>query len=185
VLSPGEAPALKPYKLVSEDQKHVVRFGINMWSFHQKAPYPGFKTFQKQCLEYLISFQKQFRLKTLKRVGLRYINHIPFVRENGFVPLQHYIKLQHQFPAPLTNKFKLVDFGSISPLKEGNVRILLQSVEVEAPPKAEMLVLDFDVYYEGELLAARAGTYLEKSHREINAIFEAMVTDEYRKIMEG
>ena len=85
----GEPPSLKSYEFTGSEGKKIIRCSINTFSIHTNE-YEGFARFKEDCLKYTQLFTKLYSITSLKRTGLRYINHIPIVRIEGCIPIQKY-----------------------------------------------------------------------------------------------
>src|SRR3989337_722907 len=83
--------SLQPYSFINDDHSELVNFSINTFSYHAKK-YEGFNSFKNKTLRYMRLFCQLYKIKSLKRTGLRYINHISFKRENGIIPINKYLK---------------------------------------------------------------------------------------------
>ncbi|GAI22544.1 unnamed protein product, partial [marine sediment metagenome] len=57
-------------------------------------------------------------------------------------------------------------------------------LEVPGVPQREFILLDFDYYHEGELEAGKVAGYLSKSHLHTKKIFEDIISDKYKMVME-
>jgi len=180
----GESPSLKSYEFRSSEGKKIIRCSINRFSIHTNK-YEGFAKFEEDCLKYIQLFTKLYNITSLKRTGLRYINHIPIVRIEGCIPIQKYLKFGYPLPSDLgLNKFELFDTTFITKIGEGKLRLLARYLEVPSAPQREFILLDFDYYYEGELRTGKILDYLRKSHTHTKRIFEDIISDEYKMVME-
>ncbi len=180
----GESPALKSYEFKSLDGKKIIRCSINRFSFHANK-YEGFAKFEGDCLNYTQLFTKLYNITSLNRTGLRYINHIPIVRIDGCIPIQKYLNFGYHLPQNLeSDKFELFHTTFVVKIGEGKLRLLTHYFEVPSPPKKEFILLDFDYYYEEKLKADKIRDYLRKSHEHTKRIFEDIISDEYKVVMD-
>ena len=177
--------ALKSYAFKTNDQIRTIGFTINTLSFHLKK-YEGFAKFENECLEYMSLFCKLFGISKLNRTGLRYVNHIPVLREEGIIPIERYIKLDYLLPESIPSKFELFHTILVVKKGDGKVRILTQCQELKDVQKTEIILLDFDYYLENtNLKAGDLKKYLESSHYYTKEIFEDLLSEEYKKIVKG
>jgi len=180
----GESPALKSYKFGSLDGKKVVMCSINTFSVHTNK-YEGFAKFEEECLKHIQLFIKLYNITSLKRTGLRYINHIPIIRIEGCIPIERYLKFGYHLPRNLeSDKFEFFQTNLVVRIGDGKLRLLTQYFEVPSPPKKEFILLDFDYYYEGKLRTDKISNYLKKSHEQTKKIFEDVISDEYKVVMD-
>ena len=180
----GESPSLKSYEFRGLEGKKIIRCSINMFSIHTNK-YEGFARFREDCLKYTKLFNGLYSITSLKRTGLRYINHIPIVRIEGCIPIQEYLKFGYSLPSELgMDKYELFDTTLITRVGEGKLRLLTRYLEVPGAPQKEFILLDFDHYHEGELEAGKIADYLSKSHMHTKKIFEDIISDKYKMVME-
>lgn len=184
IVMMGESPFLKSYEFKSLEGKKIIRCSINRFSIHTNK-YEGFAKFEEDCLKYTQLFTKLYNITSLKRTGLRYINHIPIVRIEGCIPIQKYLKFGYRLPLDLeSNKFELFDTTLVAKIGESKLRLLTRYLEVPSAAQREFILLDFDCYYEGELKTDKILDYLRKSHTHTKKIFENIITDEYKIVMD-
>lgn len=181
-----EAPSLKSYEFKSKDNSKLLKNCINRFSYHTMR-YLGFAAFKEECLHYMQSFTELYKISSLKRTGLRYINHMPIVKIDGCIPIERYLNFGYQLPSEkiIPDKFELFHTILVLNLGEGKLRILIQYDEIQDIVKTEVIILDFDYYIEGKLDAELLEHYLDDSHKHTKIIFESLISDEYRKVMEG
>lgn len=180
----GGSPSLKSYEFRGLEGKKIIRCSINTFSVHTNK-YEGFARFEKDCLKYTQMFTKLYNITSLKGTGLRYINHIPIVRVKGCIPIQEYLKFGYSFPSELgLDKYELFDTTLITRIGEGKLKLLARYLEVPGAPQREFILLDFDYHHEGELEAGKVADYLSKSHMYTKKIFEDIISDKYKMVME-
>lgn len=181
----GQAPALQLYEFRSADHKKIIKFSINRFSFHTNDYSGGFELFEEECIKYINSFLKFFKIATLSRIGLRYVNNMPIIRKNGVIPISEYLNFGFHLPKPIPNDPELFHALLVTKVGDGNLRILIQYQEIVNQPKQEIILLDFDFYYEGTLKAVDFNTYLTKSHKHIKEdIFMNLISENYKKMLE-
>jgi len=184
IVHSGESPSLKPYEFKDTDSKKIIRFSINSFSFHAQDYSGGFEKFERECLRYVGLFLKYFKITILNRTGLRYVNHIPIIRNEGVIPIKDYLNFGFELPSSISSNPKLFHTVVISRVGDGSLRTLIQSQEV-MPNKNEIIILDFDYYYEGNLKADNFPDYLCKSHQHIKEdVFTKLISEKYLKLLE-
>ncbi len=182
-IPPGSSLAAAPYQFQSEDGKNTIMISINVLAYSTKA-YEGFDIFKKQAMQLINFFGKRFKIGNLKRTGLRYINVMPFVRENGAIPVSRFLNMGVNLPRSVPNTFK--DFALVfnSIMKNGLLTTRIDSA-TDAATSAEALVVDFDYAKEKEISLDSVEKYMDESHHETKAFFEELITTEYKKLMMG
>ena len=178
--SSSEAYALEAYQFSNIEEDEIIRFSINKFAFVTER-YKNFKEFKQKCLDCMIPFCELYKISNLNRTGLRYINHIPIVREDGSIPIEKYLKIENRFPNSVPNKFTVFSSETVARVKEGKLRMLIR---YEGLAK-EIIVVDFDYFLEKELNTTKIPECLDSSHNHTKEIFLSLITEEYRKTMEG
>lgn len=130
-------------------------------------------------------FEELFKIQKLRRAGLRYINFIPFVRENNIIPIENYLNIKIVLPNSITNDFKNLSLIFVSQTKEGGSLTTRIESAISNDKKQEGIILDFDYAQEGDLYFSQIDKYLEESHNNTKYIFEQLIADNYKKVMRG
>lgn len=154
---------------------------VNSFAYSTKR-YRGFGIFKEVALEYVMEFGEMFKLAKIHRTGLRYVNVIPFTREEGLVPLEHYLTLSLNLPNRNSLAFK--DF-SVALATPANPGMLTVRIGIISNPQGEALLLDFDFAREKDLDLAKIADYLQESHDFTKRFFEELITDNYKRLMRG
>ena len=179
VIDSPEPYPLKAYRFETDNKTKLIQFSINKFSFHSKK-YETFKEFSSEALKYTESFCKHYKISSLKRTGLRYINYIPIERQDGIVLLAKYLKFGYILPNAIPNNFELFHTVLLTRIEAGKLRILITSQEALGAGRKEVIVLDFDFFFEGDILVDHLQDYLQRSHLHTKKIFESLISDEYR-----
>ncbi|MDN5942039.1 MAG: TIGR04255 family protein [Nitrospira sp.] len=182
-LQPGEAPALALYHFKQEDDQATIMTAINKLAYSTKK-YPGFDAFKEEVLRIAAIFGTTFKIEKLTRMGLRYVNAIPFVPKAGSIPLREYLKMGFQLPPPATDNFTTMNFAFASPVGNGTINARIEHMLAE-DKSHEAILLDFDYAMQSDLVFGKIGAYLEESHSVTKQMFEGMITDEYRNYIRG
>ncbi len=181
---PGKAIALEPYRFESADGNNGIMISINNLAFYCKK-YEGFNSFKTETIRLFSIFEELFKIKKLRRAGLRYINIIPFIRENDIIPIENYLNIKIVLPNSITTDFKNLSLIFVSQAKEsGSLTTRIESA-ISNDKKQEGIILDFDYAQEGDLYFSQIDKYLEESHTNTKHLFEQFITDNYKKVMRG
>ena len=179
-----EAPiALEPYRFAKDDESAGVMLGLNRLGHYTKG-YQGFPFFKAECLRLIEIFQSLFSVDTLTRIGLRYVNIMPFVRERGFIPVEKYFDLAAKMLELLPNRFEDFSTAFVIPVERGKITIRIERV-MEKGGTEEAMLLDFDYEEQEDLLMAQVDQYLDRAHERSKSLFRQLLTDSYRSYMEG
>jgi uncharacterized protein (TIGR04255 family) len=180
----GKSYSLHPYSFRNNDHSEIINLSVNTFSYHKKK-YEGFQIFKNKTIEYLETLFQIYKIKILKRTGLRYINYIPLERENGIIPMHNYLKFSYKLPDSISSNFEALETALLSKIGEGKLRTAIGLAKLTKDPQVEAILLDFDFYFEENLEVSKLELYLDNSHNYIKQAFEDIISDEYRNIMEG
>lgn len=178
-------PAMGIYQYASEDGHDSIMSSIRTVGYSAKK-YPGFDKFSAQALKIVSTAIQKFKIKKLRRVGLRYINMIPFTREDGCIPLQRFFDLKVMLPNAAPEKFEDIAIGVTSRMdKQGKLTTRIQAGRSQNGAPSEALLLDFDFAMEGDLKPKMLKDYIATSHRHTKSFFNGLITPGYKEVMRG
>ena len=180
----GKAIALEPYRFESTDGNNGIIISINKFAFYCKK-YKGFNSFKTETIRLFSIFEEIFKIQKLRRAGLRYINIIPFIRENDIIPVENYLNIKIVLPNSITTDFKNLSLIFVSQTKEGGSLTTRIESAISNDKKQEGIILDFDYAQEGDLYFSQIDKYLEESHNNTKYIFKQLIADNYKKVMRG
>jgi len=182
----GSFVALEPYHFEKEDRSSGIMLAMNKFSYYCRK-YPGFALFKKEVIRLLEFFKKSYpKIITLNRTGFRYVNIIPFTREDGIVPLNRFLKVKLQMPTTIPERYKNISVGFIAKTNGGSITTRIETL-LSADKSGEAILLDIDYAKEKEegLSIANVKKYLEESHTYSRQLFEDLITDSYRMFLKG
>ncbi len=191
----GTSPSLQPFRFDSISNDKSIKLSVNTFSFITRN-YSTFPEFKAETLRFLYMFAEMFQLDSLRRTGLRYVNHI-YIDESDNV--DKFLNINFELPLIDKNKIKPFRYELSSPLGEGSVRVLIQQESTEFDStdlkhtvplplleelgkiKTNRIVLDFDYYIDhGDMNIKNIDHYLAVSHSHTKELFLSLITDEYR-----
>ncbi len=184
----GIAPALQRVRFENEAGNFGVQLAINSFSFYSRQ-YPGSAIFiaeAKRLFEIIEPILKPLRLT---RIGWRYINVIPYVRENGNVPLLRFFSTDTFLGTGVNSEYDKVFINVETRKKDMHTRLRLFSSSSENEPERESIILDTDTYI-GEggmsiLDRSDAVAMISEAHDGGRDTFESIITGEYREYIKG
>jgi len=182
-MQPKKAMSLEPYRFENKDRSAGVMLAINKFSFYVKK-YEGHKKFTKEFKRLCKLLGETYSLAKLDRVGWRYINLIPYTREDGIVPLHRFLTVSINAPTGVSDRFENVSIVFISKVDGGSITTKIESV-VRADRQQEALVLDFDFAMTEQLFFSKLPDYVRIAHEHTRRLFEDLITDEYRQYLRG
>ena len=176
-------PALEPYRFEKANGSAGIMLAIDKFVYYARK-YPGYKEFKGKFLKLLSEFDKLFHLENLKRTGWRYINIIPFTRESGIIPLKRFLNFGLHLPKGIPEQHENLSITLISKMDDCSVTTKLESI-ISSDRSREALLLDFDCAKSKDLLFSKTETYIEEGHGVARNLFEALITESYRKYLRG
>jgi uncharacterized protein (TIGR04255 family) len=183
MLPPG---ASHIYDFLNKEKNEIIRVGLDRISYHAKKYEGGFSKFQEDALKYLYCFIDTYQIGKIRQTGLRYVNHIPIVKIDGVIPLEKYINFGYRLPSKnIPNKFELLNTILVVRIDGGKLKILIEAKQMPDITKTDILVLDFDFMFFEKLDVKKIVEYIAESHGHTKAIFEDLISEEYKKVMEG
>ncbi|MCX6640893.1 MAG: TIGR04255 family protein [bacterium] len=179
----GRFIALDPHRFEKADGSAGFMIAMDKFALYVRR-YPGFKTFSEMILKWFSIFHEIYRIDSLKRTGLRYINLIPFSRESGLIPLHHLLNLGIQLPNEMVNRFENLSLTFTTRTTGGIITTKVESI-LSPDQSQEALLLDFDYAKVGELEFQDVGKYLRESHSKTKKFFEDLLADKYLEFIKG
>ena len=183
ILAPKAGDSLSSYRFENKERTAEIMLAINRFSFHDKN-YSGHKRFIKEFIDLFKTLYKMYSLKKLVRVGWRYINVIPFTREDGIVPLQRFISVNVNLPEGVSDQFENLSMVLISKVPDGTITTRIESI-IRSDDQQEALLLDFDFALTEKIAFSKINSCVSMAHEQTRAIFENLITDDYRQYLRG
>jgi uncharacterized protein (TIGR04255 family) len=180
---PGQPVALQPYHFRSNDGQESVLVALNRFAYTTRK-YESFTRFAPRALALATRFCELYGIKRLNRTGLRYVNVIPFLREDGVIPWKRFFTVNLTLPATSADNFVNASLAFESRCDAGVITTRIGCAKAEEGNQ-EVFVLDFDFAKTEALVPAKIKTYLAESHEHTKRIFEGIVTDSYKSVMRG
>jgi uncharacterized protein (TIGR04255 family) len=182
----GQAVALQHYKFRNPESGRTVAVALNSLVYSE-SKYSGHKSFIAEFDRLIQIFTRLYpNLGRISRVGWRYINVMPFSREDGLVPLSRILQLNISFPGGIFEKTSALNMEWAGKCHGGEVTIKLAAAKQKALPDQEALILDLDIgRTDPDIKWAMVREVMEDARTKCRGIFEDMITDEYRSYLRG
>lgn len=178
----GKPPALQPYQFKTDDDSETVMVAINRFAFSTKR-YDGFPRFKPRALKLAKGFCERFGVRKLNRMGLRFINLIPFVRDAGRIPWQQYFTLRMNLPADAFDCLTNANLAYEAKCNAGTITTRIACVRSDKADEA--FVLDFDFAKTESVTTAKLPAAIQEAHDHTKRVFQELVSDEYKAVMRG
>ncbi|MHC4394668.1 MAG: TIGR04255 family protein [Planctomycetota bacterium] len=179
----GKVMPFEVYRFEKKDCSVGIMLAINKFSFYEKK-YKGHKKFIREFMRLARLLGETYSISKINRLGWRYINLIPFTREDGVVPLQRFLTVSLNVPNGMSERFENLSMVFISKVTGGSITTKIESV-MRGDQQQEALVLDFDFAMTGNLNFSKLGDYIKTAHEHTRALFESLITDQYRQYLRG
>jgi len=185
-IQEGQAVALQHYKFRDPSTTRIVSVALNSIAFSE-AKYSGHKSFIDEFARLISVFRKLYpSLGQITRIGWRYINVMPFSREDGMVPLGRILKLDVSLPLDMFKRTANIDLKWTGKATDGEVIIRLSDAVQKNLPEQEAMILDIDFgRVNPEIGWDAVKGVIENVRRSCRCIFEGMITEEYRTYLRG
>lgn len=180
----GGFTALEPYRFENKERTAGIMLSLNKCAYYCRK-YPGFALFRKEVVKLIKNFRKAYhKINSLNRTGFRYVNIIPFTREEGIVPLDRFFNLKFQTPCVIPEKYVNISLGFIAKTEKGFVTTRIETLKA-TDQGGEAILLDIDYAKEEGLLINNIEKYMDESHNYARQLFEDLITDSYRMLLRG
>ena len=178
------APALQPYQFRKEDNSATVSLAVNSFGY-TTSRYTVFEAFKADLEGVWKPFSDLFEVPTFTRLGLRYINHLPIIREEGgSIFLSRYVTAKLNLtPGLPSEQIHDLDFTISCEMPGGRLRFSMQNEKREGG--LEVLILDLDFARQGPIDKDERPAFIETAHGQIETVFFDLISKEYIDIMKG
>lgn len=174
----------RTYQYASEDSAFTVMSGINLLLYSSKR-YSGYADFTSQLVPIFKFFTQRFKLGPLRRFGFRYINAIPFTRdENGAIPVSKYFRSKFSLSPDIADGMEQCSISVVQKVGPGQVITKVEGLRKPGSGE-EAFMLDIDYFRTGDIKAADFESYLEEGHVGAKHFFESIISDQYRDFLRG
>jgi len=172
-------------QFVRQDERALVQVGPDLMSVHHLKPYSNWKTFKQMIGQSLDVYKRVADPKSITRVGLRYINRLEMPADQ-MIKIERFLlavpTVPYNVPQDFTSWWQRVEI----PFVRANGLLIIQSGSLLEEGQANVtFLLDLDFVTLQADLVALDGTleWVDRAHDEIEATFEACLTDETRRLI--
>ena len=173
----------RPYRFENKDRIAGVMLAIDKYAFYVRK-YEGHKKFIDEFKRVARILRETYSLQKINRLGWRYINIIPFTRENGIVPLKRFLSVGLKVPEGVSEEFENLNIVFISRVSNGSITTKIETV-IREDNRQEALLLDFDFGITQKLSFYRLNALVNAAHEYTRSLFENLITNEYREYLRG
>jgi uncharacterized protein (TIGR04255 family) len=171
-------------QLLSTDGTRLVSIGKNTLSVSVLRPYEGWLLFKPRIERALSAYRKVAAPQDVIRVGLRYINRIvvPTANSDPSSYFNYNLSRDDVLDAGISNFMKRFEY-----LKQGGEKLIITHATLQ-PSDSEKseFILDIDTIWDREPLNFdQVLETTEKLHTIEGSAFEAIITDEARRLFDA
>lgn len=170
-----------------EDDSELVQITQNLLTVNKLKPYSGYDVFKNSIQKALEHYLILSKPKYVERIGLRYINRISipeknFILEDYFNFSINFSKENEGFSSISGILFKV----QLTPKNESHkLFITLSSIPSADEGKSEFILDIYDIFIlQKEVSRDFILSVLDEAHRNVEYIFEGVITDSTRNIFE-
>ncbi len=185
VAAMPEDHGIHGYLLRPEDDKKVVQFRIDGFTYSQLKPYTYWKEFFSEAKELWKLYVDKAQPESVTRIAVRYINHIDLPLP--ITDLSKYLTAPPNVPKELPGSIsrflsKVVIYNSEIDISTN----ITQALEKSTKPNYITIILDIDAYKQGEFDSNNGDIWpiFEKLHDIKNQIFFNSITEETARLFE-
>jgi uncharacterized protein (TIGR04255 family) len=173
-------------QFLGEGGTRIVGVGVDQLSVHMLRPYKGWEIFRPQILRALEVYRRVAEPEGITRIGLRYINKVTI--EEPHDDLSPYFTIPPKFPQ-IDSTTKLLAFFNRkeAAFSDQPIRIVVTFADMESSPSPSYL-LDLDIIWispEAPVPLDDFPDIMEDMKTRHRKVFEALITDETRKIFDA
>jgi len=186
--APGISPSMQHYRFQNPKDNSLIQLSINSLGYVQRT-YLGSQNFIEESIKMYGLALKLFEMRTITRIGWRYMNLIPFIREDGKIPIDNLFTrntVSFKFADLI---YKNLDISTSFTIENANINFKLRSVAEQNNSENEAIILDIDAYLdETRNLNSKVKSIKESLkylHTIARNIFESTITKEYRNYLKG
>ena len=190
-INGGEPPppitdeGIHGYFFKPEDEKKVVQFRIDGFTFSLLKPYTKWENFRNEAKDLWKFYVDITHPEALTRIALRYINHmdVPLPITN----FSEYLTAPPNVPENLPGGIS--GFLSKIVISDPDVNIsanIIQAIEKSTKPNNVTIILDIDAYKLSEFYVNNSDIWsiFEKLHESKNKIFFNSITEKTARLFE-
>lgn len=169
-------------QFLSDDEKTLIQLDKGRLSIHRLKPYNSWREFYPLINLVFNSYIKNIKIKSIRRIGLRYINNF-IIPLSGF-DIESYFNLRPALGNKLPQDIVSFMVGTIFAFEGGKDNIKIQLLDRVAAPNKTMFVLDMDYFLvnPGSIGTKEAPAWIVGAHKNIENIFEEILTNKTKEL---
>ena len=156
---------------------------IDRFSYYTRK-YEGHQKFIKEFLRLYNLLIQTFDIKIFNRLGWRYINIIPYSREDDLLPVNEFFNLEMNIAQNKNINFENLSLVFISKIDVGNITTKVESI-IKENGEQEAFLLDIDFAYTKNLKSESIENLIKKAHKQARDFFENSIIEKYRQFLRG
>jgi uncharacterized protein (TIGR04255 family) len=170
---------------LTNDRRTFIQVGSHLLAINCLKPYPTWDKFKLYIEMAFKALLETVEIRSLHRIGLRYINRIEITASRHSFKLADYFDFRPFLGTRLPKNISNFTIGCVLPFPEMHAECNLQlTTAVPEGPNNCAFILDLDYYLsQSQTVASNdALGWIEKAHTTTEDIFEGCINDHLRQI---
>ena len=173
----------KLYRFLPNDKSKLIQANKDFVSIHKLKPYKGYEKFKAESEKIIRTYVDVTAPKSVKRIGVRYINQIIIPETN--VELSNYFRYIPQIPEEVTEGINNILLEIQFTPRNSNHQVMT-SLRSGISSMENQVVFLMDIYdilqSNNEIIIDDILESLDEAHNNIERVFEGFITNEARKL---
>ncbi len=170
-------------QFLRDDERALIQVGPDLLAVNHLKPYPKWEVFKGMIVHALEIYRQVANPKTIRRVGLRYINRIELPEHR--VEIEDYLLAVPKVPKEVPQIFATWVQRVEIPFEDANGILVLQSGSIREEKQERIsFLLDLDfITFQAETLALDSVIdWVERAHDKVEHTFETCITPKARNL---
>jgi len=171
-------------KFFSDDEKTLIQLDKGKLSIHKLKPYNSWQEFYPLINLVLDSYIKNIKIKSIQRIGLRYINN--FEIPLSIFDIEQYFNLRPIMGEGLPQDLVSFMVGTIFAFENGRDNIKVQLIDRLAAPNKRVFILDMDYFLvnPGSIQINEIAQWITNAHKNVENVFEVSLTEKTKLLFD-
>ncbi|MEV7322831.1 TIGR04255 family protein [Streptomyces sp. NPDC093970] len=171
-------------RVAFRNKSQVLTIAPRNLGIHALAPYEGWESFRRRCLDALRSYGEVVGEAEISGLGLRYVNRI--ILPETTVNLSDYFTIVQGlpgegFPGQLTSFFDRMEVN----YTDAPVKIAFTWASDDQVADQAAFIMDFDLQRRGEIRNADVASFLDDLRERQRVAFESLIQDKLREVFDA
>lgn len=172
------------YRFISKDGRQICQARLDGFAFSRLAPYEAWPPFRDEARRLWDAYRSIASPKNVTRIGMRYINRLDL--PIPIADFKDYLRTVPEISSGMSQGLSGYFMQLQLPQVDLNAMLVLNQALIPPPaPKLVSVLLDIDLYCDGDLPSDEQGLWerFEAFRNRKNKVFEASITDRVRRLI--